>query len=307
MIATRVATDREMQAWLGDWRARLSSWYTQPDVPAGWVSAQVDRRIAGFNSATESVLHALTDGDELIGLLAVSAIEEDGQPSTVICDIWIAPGRRRQGYGRLALAKAEEWARARQARTVRLSTDPAQASHAALFAAYPVRALQMIKELSGQAVLADGLRGRPMTDAEYAEWREETVRGYAADMTESGSMPPEEAAARATAQTDQLLPNGVSTANHTFLCLCAGEEVVATNWIGHHYGPGVSWVYGVEVHEGFRGKGYGRSAMVLGERAGLDAGDTHLGLNVFGHNHVAISLYNAMGYCAYDAGRSADV
>jgi GNAT superfamily N-acetyltransferase len=307
MIETRVATDREMQAWLSDWRARLTSWYAQPDVPVGWVSAQVDRRIAGFASAPESVLHALTDGEELAGLLAVSAAPQDGQPGTIISDIWIAPGYRRRGYGRLALAKAEEWARARQGRAVWLVTDPAQASHAALFAAYPVRAQQMIKELDGPGALADGLTGRPMTDAEFADWRAETIRGYAADMTESGSMPPEEAAARAAAQTDQLLPNGVSTANHTFLCLCAGEEVVATNWIGHHYGPAVSWVYGVEVHEGFRGKGYGRAAMVLGERAALDAGDTRLGLNVFGHNHVAISLYNAMGYRAYEAGRSVDL
>jgi RimJ/RimL family protein N-acetyltransferase len=161
VIETRIATDRERQAWLRDWQVRLASWYAKSDVPAGWVSTQVDRRIAGFNSAPESVLHALTDDDELIGLLAVSAIQQDGQRSTVVCDIWITPGHRRRGYGKLALAKAEEWARARQARTVRLSTDPAQASHAALFAAYPVRALQMIKELSGQGSSPTGSKGGP--------------------------------------------------------------------------------------------------------------------------------------------------
>jgi GNAT superfamily N-acetyltransferase len=307
MIETRLATDREMQAWRSDWRARLRSWYAGPDVPAGWVAAQVDRRIAGFNPAPESVLRALTDGDELIGLLAVSAIEQDGQPSAVISDIWIAPGHRRRGYGRLALADAEEWARGRHARTVWLVTDPAQASHAALFAAYPVRALQMIKKLSGPGVLADGLEGRPMADPEYGDWRAEMERGYASDVAESGEMTAERAAAAGAAQTDQLLPNGLSTANNSFLCLCAGEEVVATNWIGHHRAPGLSWVWAVEVHEGYRGKGYGRAAMIIGEQASLDAGDTHLALNVFGHNHVAISLYNGMGYRAYDAGRSVDL
>jgi GNAT superfamily N-acetyltransferase len=307
MIEMRVATDREMQAWLSDWRERLSSWYTQPEVPAGWASTQVNRRIADFNSGPGSVLHALTDGDELIGLLAVSARAQDGQPAAAVCDIWVAPEHRRRGYGRLALGKAEEWARARQALRLWLVTDPAQASHAALFAAYPVRALQMIKELPGPGVLADGLEGRPMTDDEYADWRAETVRGYAADIANSGSMTAEQGAAVASAQTDQLLPNGLSTANHTFLCLRAGGKVVATNWIGHKRAPGMSWVYAVEVHEGYRGKGYGRAAMVIGERATLDAGDTHLALNVFGQNHVAISLYNAMGYRAYDAGRSVDL
>ena len=307
MMQTRVATDREMQAWLSDWRARLSSWYTLPDVPPGWVATQVDRRIGGFSSAPESVLHALIDGDELLGLLAVAAIEQDGQPETVISDIWIAPGHRRRGYGRLALAKAEEWARARQARTVWLVTDPAQASHAALFAAYPVRALQMIKKLSDPGVLADGLEGRRMADAEYGDWRAEMERGYASDVTQSGEMTAEQAAASATAQASQLLPNGLSTANNSFLCLCADEQVVATNWIGHHRSPGMSWVWAVEVHEGYRGKGYGRAAMIIGEQASLDAGDTYLALNVFGHNSVAINLYNAMGYRAYDAARSADL
>ena len=47
--------------------------------------------------------------------------------------------------------------------------------------------------------------------------------------------------------------------------------------------------------------------MIIGERATLEAGDTHLALNVFGQNHVAISLYTAMGYRAYDAGRSVDL
>ena len=307
MIETRVASDREAQAWLSDWRARLSSWYTAQAGPAGWASARVEQRIAGFTSAPESVLRALTDGDELVGFLAVSAIEQDGLPGTVVCDIWIAPGHRRRGYGRLALAKAEEWARAGRSRSVRLMTDPAQPAHAALFAAYPVRALQMIKELSGPGGLADGLEARPMRDTEYADWRAEMERGYASDAAESGDMLPEQAAASAAAQTDQLLPNGLSTANHSFLCLCAGDEVVATNWIAHHRAPGMSWVYAVEVHERCRGKGYGRAAMVIGERATLDAGDTHLALNVFGHNHVAISLYNRMGYRAYDAGRSVDL
>jgi ribosomal protein S18 acetylase RimI-like enzyme len=308
VIETRVATEPEMRAWLSDWRARLNSWYgTQPAGPAGWVSAQVEQRVAGFTSAPESVLHALIDGDELIGMLAVSAIEQDGRPGTVVSDIWIAPGHRRRGYGKLALARAEEWARARRGRSVRLVTDPAQPAHAALFAAYPVRALQMIKELSGPGDLADGLEGRPMMAAEYAGWRAETERGYVSDAVQAGDMLPELAAASAAAQTDQLLPDGLSTADHSFLCLCAGEQVVATNWIAHHRAPGMSWVYAVEVHEGFRGKGYGRAAMVIGELAALGAGDTHLALNVFGHNHVAISLYNGMGYRAYDAGRSVDL
>ena len=146
-----------------------------------------------------------------------------------------------------------------------------------------------------------------MTQAEFADWRAETVRGYAADIVESGTLPAAEAAVAAATQFDQLIPDGLLTEDHSFLCLCASGEVVATNWLGHHRSPGTSWVFGVETHENHRGKGYGRAAMIVGERATLAAGDTHLGLNVFGHNDVAIAMYVGMGYRAYDHGRSIEL
>jgi len=147
-----------------------------------------------------------------------------------------------------------------------------------------------------------------MTEEEFVGWRADAVRGYAAGIADSGMLPGAQAAQSAAgAQFDQLLPDGLDTADHSFLCLCAGGEVVATNWIGHHHGPGVSWVYGVEVAEQYRGKGYGRAAMIIGEQATVGAGDSHLALNVFGHNSVAISMYEGMGYQAYDHGRSIDL
>ena len=199
------------------------------------------------------------------------------------------------------------WATEHQARTIWVLTDPGDPVHAALFRGYPVRAHQMIKKVTGPFTLAAGLVGRAMTEAEFADWRTESERGYAADIADSGTLPPAEAAIAAEMQFNQLLPAGLRTENHSFLCLCAGGEVVATNWIGHRYGPGVSWVYGVETHAAHRGQGYGRAAMIVGEEATLAAGDTHLGLNVFGHNTVAIGLYESMGYRAYDHGRSIEV
>jgi GNAT superfamily N-acetyltransferase len=158
------------------------------------------------------------------------------------------------------------------------------------------------------AELADGLVGRPMTEAEFGSWRAEAVRGYAADITDSGALSAAEAAAAAETQFDQLLPAGLRTANHTFLSVISNGEVVATNWIGHHYrGPDMSWVFGVETREAHRGKGYGRAAMILGERATRAAGDAYLGLNVFGHNVVAISMYESMGYWTYDHSRSVEL
>jgi ribosomal protein S18 acetylase RimI-like enzyme len=155
--------------------------------------------------------------------------------------------------------------------------------------------------------LPDGLHGRPMTQGEFTDWRARAVEGYAAQRADSGAESEADAAAHSAAEFDMLLPDGLATANQTFVCLCKGDEVVATNWISHHRAPSTSWVYDVEVSEQHRGKGYGRAAMSIGEQVTLDAGDTHLALNVFGQNTVAIGLYSSMGYLAYDHARSAEL
>jgi len=247
------------------------------------------------------------DGDSATGMLAVSLLEQNGTTDAMLCDLWIAPAHRGTGHGARALRLAEEWARAHRAGSLWMLTDPGDPAHAALFARYPVRAQRMISKPDGPGELAAGLEGRPMAAAEYAAWRAGEERGYAADATDSGSMSADEATAAAAAEFDRLLPDGLRTPGHSFLCLCSGGEVVATNWLLHHRDPGVSWVYAVQVREQFRGRGYGRAAMVIGERAALGAGDTHVALNVFGHNHVAIGLYSSMGYRAYDHGRSVDL
>jgi len=307
VIETCAATEAGLAAWRDDWRARLDAWYRQPDMPTDWVRQQVERQMSLPDARESSEVFALKSGGDVVGMLAVVLTQQDGSSGVVISDVWIAPGQRRRGYGTAALRQAERWAAERQARSLWVLTDPGDPVHAAFFRDYPLRAHQMIKRISAPGPLADGLEGRTMTASEFADWRAESVAGYAADLTDSGTLSAADAMASSAAQFDALLPAGLDTKNHSFLCLCAGGEVVASNWIGHHRSPAVSWVYGVETHEGHRGKGYGRAAMVIGEQATLAAADTHLGLNVFGHNAVAINMYEAMGYRAYDHGRSIDL
>ncbi|MGO8961341.1 MAG: GNAT family N-acetyltransferase [Streptosporangiaceae bacterium] len=303
-MEVREATVPEMAAWRGDWRARLQSWHGAADVPAEWVSQQVEGRLASYAPRAQAGTFALTVDGAVIGIMALSAPDADGVRAALINDIWIAEPHRRNGRATEAIIWAEHWAQAAGATALWATTDPSEPAHAALFRRYPVRSHQMIKTLTEPGTLADGLESRPMSEPEFASWRADLVRGYAADMANSGTLPDAQAAVLAAAQVDQLLPDGRRTANQSFLSLCAKGEVVATNWLCHHRGPGISWVYDVEVKAEHRGKGYGRAAMTIGERAALGAGDTHLALNVFGHNEVAIRLYDSMGYCRYEDGRS---
>jgi ribosomal protein S18 acetylase RimI-like enzyme len=60
----------------------------------------------------------------------------------------------------------------------------------------------------------------------------------------------------------------------------------------------MAWVFQVEVAPEYRGRGYGRVAMLRAEHDARARGMTSLGLNVHGQNKVARSLYDRLGYQA---------
>jgi GNAT superfamily N-acetyltransferase len=310
VIEVREATGPESDRWQEDWRRRVEAAFGRHDVPPDWTSRQVQRRVAEYRDAAHRSAFAVTADRQTVGILALVPAPEGGPPQAAVADLWIAPPHRRRGYGSAALRWAESQVRSgarAQARSLWVSTDPADPAQAALFRRYPVRSQVMIKRLHGPDPLPDGLQVRPMTEARFAAFRAEVIRGYAADIASSGTLPAADAAVRAATQTDETLPDGLNTANHTFLCLRAGAEEVAVNWLCHHREPGASWVYAVEVSERHRGQGYGRAAMTAGEQATLAAGDTHLSLNVFGSNAIATGLYERMGYQTVDQARSIDL
>jgi GNAT superfamily N-acetyltransferase len=306
-VSLRDATSSRAASWLDGWRARLGIWYGRVEVSAEWAAGQVEGRIAGHEAAAASERFAITAAGQVVGILAASAGDEGGRKAVMLDDIWVEPQYRGHGYAADALRQAEAWARAQDAAAMWALTDPANPAHAALFSRYPVRAHQMIKRITGRERLAEGLWSRPMTEPEFADWRARGIADYAAQRAESGLASAAAATADSAAQYNMLLPDGLATANHTFLCLCAGDQVVATIWTCHHRAPRTSWVYDVEVGKQHRGKGFGRAAMIAGENATLDGGDTQLALNVFGQNSVAIRLYTSMGYRAYDHARSIEL
>jgi len=75
-------------------------------------------------------------------------------------------------------------------------------------------------------------------------------------------------------------------------------QAVGSLWIGRvpERAPEYWWVWSIEIEERFRGRGFGRAAMVLAEAQARSGGARRLGLNVFGANAVARSLYESLGY-----------
>jgi len=148
--------------------------------------------------------------------------------------------------------------------------------------------------------LMDELSVRPMTPAEFQAIRSGMIREYAAEHVRAGDWNPDDAHARAAAQTDELLPQGVDTPD-MFMLTAVGSEghEIGHVWVGlkRPYGSGHgAWIYNIEINPDQRGKGYGRALLKAAERETARRGVTTIGLNVFGPNAVARSLYESAGY-----------
>lgn len=293
-MTVRAADADEARLWRAGLPVRIEAWYGRHGALAMGLG-----RLADWDDAPGEVFTLVTKGGEAIGSLALAARDND----TVICDVWVAPENRRRGHGRAALTFAEQWASGRSTRVAAQpwGDDPAAA---ALFGGYQLRSQKMIKELDMPTDLPQGVVARPMAEAEYEPWKVNDIAGYAADLTNSGLYPAEAAAAYARRSYDELLPIGLATVGHAFWMVDADRETVAAIWLHHHESPGVSYVYSVETRPEHRGRGYGRAAMLVGEAKSLAAGDRHIALNVYGHNAVAIRLYDSLGYIVLDQTRT---
>jgi ribosomal protein S18 acetylase RimI-like enzyme len=140
---------------------------------------------------------------------------------------------------------------------------------------------------------------RPATGAEYEQWAAQLMAGYAAEIAASGELSPEAAMAKARQDHERALPDGVDTDGQLVWRLVADGQPVGWLWLaipGQHGDPEMAWVNLVAVDEEFRGRGYGREAMLLAEAEARARGMRSVGLNVHGSNTVARSLYEGLGY-----------
>jgi ribosomal protein S18 acetylase RimI-like enzyme len=135
---------------------------------------------------------------------------------------------------------------------------------------------------------------RPITDTEFADWRDRAATMFAAGVGPARGLDSEEGLKFAYAETDRLLPDGPATEHHLIWTARDGDELVGSLWIGTK--PRVPFIYGIEVDGTQRGKGYGRAIMLAGEEECRRLGYNQLDLNVFGNNAPAIALYESLGY-----------
>jgi len=137
-----------------------------------------------------------------------------------------------------------------------------------------------------------------MTPSEYDVFLARVIPEFADDKVRAGDWDESEALEKSRQQTEALLPQGLQTRNHYLYTLYDGDDAVGMIWLKANVsGPIKSgFIYDVYIEEKFRGKGYGKSLMLLLEEQARELGLKSLALHVFAVNNVARNLYESIGY-----------
>lgn len=203
---------------------------------------------------------------------------------------------RRRGRGTVAALAAEEIARGWGCRRIE-ATVPADSGTALALATalgYLVRNRNMEKPLGDTPpALPEGSVARPMTEDEFGPWVARSQDDYARDWIRRG-VPEDEARAKAVRDHAVLLPEGRDTDGMLFSVLEHHGAAVGTLWLS--VTGKRAYVFDVEADPVHRGRGHGRTLMLLAEAQAVAAGRRLIGLNVFAGNTPAERLYDSLGY-----------
>jgi ribosomal protein S18 acetylase RimI-like enzyme len=142
---------------------------------------------------------------------------------------------------------------------------------------------------------------RPLREDEFDAWNAAHTHRYADGMVEFAGLTREAAERKAAADVAAVLPAGLATEGvHLWAIEDDGGRVVGSVFLGVRQGQ--AWLYDIVVNEDERGRGVGRAAMLALEEEVRRLGFPSVGLNVWGGNEVARSLYRSLGYAEQSVG-----
>lgn len=139
---------------------------------------------------------------------------------------------------------------------------------------------------------------RPLAAEDFPAWLERSRDEYARDLVALGHTS-EDAYRQADESMVHSFPSGTPTKDHAVFDVVGDAGVsVGYLWIGPDSSDdaGAWWIWDIVIDADQRGRGLGRTAMLLGEEYAKAQGAHTLGLSVFGFNTGARGLYESLGY-----------
>ncbi|MFJ7730612.1 GNAT family N-acetyltransferase [Lysinibacillus sp. NPDC097231] len=139
---------------------------------------------------------------------------------------------------------------------------------------------------------------KPMTQEEFKQYISYAIEDYANDKIASGNWSEDEALDLSKKSFDRLLPEDEKTENNHLFSIFHNDILVGMIWIAQKAptNSNEGFIYDFVIFEQYQGQGYGKKAMKEAEVIAKELGMNKMGLHVFGHNKIARSLYEKMGY-----------
>ncbi|MCW5250924.1 GNAT family N-acetyltransferase [Streptomyces sp. SHP 1-2] len=231
-----------------------------------------------------------------VGAVHLATDPSSGGAAALIHSLSIDEPDRRRGRGTVAALAAEEVARSWGCRRLEAAVPAGSEAGTALARAlgYTLRNRNMAKRLDGAPpALPPGSTARAMAPDEFGDWLAAETESYVRAWTERG-MTEEQARAKARHDHEKLLPHGADTEGMLISVLEHEGTRVGTLWLALQ--DERSFVFDVEADAAHRGRGHGRTLLLLAEAQTLAAGRGAIGLNVFAGNTPAERLYEGLGY-----------
>jgi ribosomal protein S18 acetylase RimI-like enzyme len=135
-----------------------------------------------------------------------------------------------------------------------------------------------------------------MQQEDLEPYLERGIREYAEDHVRNGNWTAEESLERSRKEFEDLLPDGVDSRDQFLYSIFneSDDDKIGLLWV--QVKDQKAFIYDFIIDEGFRGKGYGKQALVALDEKLESLGAQSVGLHVFGDNVTAQELYRKMGY-----------
>jgi ribosomal protein S18 acetylase RimI-like enzyme len=135
----------------------------------------------------------------------------------------------------------------------------------------------------------------PIQQEDFDRMLDTEIRGYAEEHVRNGNWPAEGALERSKKEFDALLPDGIhSKDQYLWSLIDEDSSKIGVLWV--QVKDQKAFIYDFVIDETFRGKGYGKQALMAMDEKLKAMNVESVGLHVFGDNIIAQELYKKMGY-----------
>jgi len=134
-----------------------------------------------------------------------------------------------------------------------------------------------------------------MQQEDFEPYLERGIHEYAEDHVRNGNWTVEESLERSKKEFEQLLPDGVNSRDQ-FLYSIIDETGNKLGLLWVQVKDQKAFIYDFAIDEAFRGKGYGKQALLAMDEELKSMKVESVGLHVFGDNTAAQELYKKAGF-----------